>query len=75
MPIAQKKAHLMEIQVNGGSAEAKVDFAVGLLEKAVCGGLCFFACILAGLAGPGGLCWGLGPCQRAPGRAGAAVLA
>lgn len=32
----QKKAHLMEIQVNGGkSAADKVDFAVGLFEKEV----------------------------------------
>jgi len=33
--IGQKKAHLMEIQVNGGSVEAKVDFATGLFEKSV----------------------------------------
>ncbi|KDD74530.1 ribosomal protein L3 [Helicosporidium sp. ATCC 50920] len=33
--IGQKKAHLMEIQVNGGDAAAKVDFAVGLFEKEV----------------------------------------
>jgi len=31
----QKKAHVMEIQVNGGSAAQKVDFAAGLLEKNV----------------------------------------
>jgi len=31
----QKKAHLMEIQVNGGSVEEKIDFAVGLFEKPV----------------------------------------
>ena len=35
VPIGQKKAHLMEIQVNGGSVAAKVDFAYGLLEKQV----------------------------------------
>lgn len=28
-----RKSHVMEIQVNGGSVEAKVDFALGLLEK------------------------------------------
>jgi large subunit ribosomal protein L3e len=31
----QKKAHLMEIQVNGGSVAQKVDFAYGLFEKQV----------------------------------------
>jgi len=31
--IGQKKAHLLEIQVNGGDATAKVDFAVSLFEK------------------------------------------
>jgi len=35
LPLRQKKAHLMEIQVNGGSIEDKVNFAVGLLEKSV----------------------------------------
>ncbi|CAM9817337.1 unnamed protein product [Chrysoparadoxa australica] len=30
-----KKAHLMEIQINGGSVEAKVDFARGLFEQKV----------------------------------------
>jgi len=30
-----KKAHIMEIQVNGGDAEAKVDFAKSLFEKEV----------------------------------------
>jgi len=33
--IGQKKAHLMEIQVNGGSIEEKVDYAYGLFEKPV----------------------------------------
>ena len=33
--IGQKKAHLMEIQVNGGSMEEKVAFAKSLLEKEV----------------------------------------
>jgi len=31
----QKKAHLVEIQVNGGETEAKVKFALDLLEKQV----------------------------------------
>jgi len=31
----QKKAHIMEIQVNGGTVEQKVDFATSLLEKPV----------------------------------------
>jgi large subunit ribosomal protein L3e len=33
--IRQKKAHLMEIQVNGGTVAQKVDFALGLFEKQV----------------------------------------
>jgi len=33
--IRQKKAHIMEIQVNGGSVPQKVDFSVGLFEKPV----------------------------------------
>jgi large subunit ribosomal protein L3e len=33
--LSQKKAHVMEIQINGGDAAAKVDFAYGLLEKKV----------------------------------------
>jgi len=33
--IGQKKAHLLEIQVNGGSIEQKVEFAVSLFEKQV----------------------------------------
>jgi len=33
--LRQKKAHLMEIQVNGGTPSQKVDFAVGLFEKKV----------------------------------------
>ena len=33
--LAQKKAHLMEIQVNGGSIPDKVAFAQGLFEKPV----------------------------------------
>jgi large subunit ribosomal protein L3e len=33
--LGQKKAHLMEIQVNGGSISEKVDFAVNLFEKQV----------------------------------------
>ena len=35
-PLKQKKAHLMEIQINGGSSAAdKVDFGRGLFEKPV----------------------------------------
>jgi len=33
--IGQKKAHLMEIQVNGGTVDQKVEFAVSLFEKQV----------------------------------------
>ncbi|KAG6547008.1 hypothetical protein Mapa_011625 [Marchantia paleacea] len=33
--IKQKKAHLMEIQVNGGSIAEKVDYGYGFFEKAV----------------------------------------
>lgn len=33
VPIGQKKAHLMEIQINGGTPAQKVDFAVNLFEK------------------------------------------
>ena len=33
--IKQKKAHLMEIQVNGGTVPEKVDWSVKLFEKAV----------------------------------------
>mmetsp|Transcript_26805 Transcript_26805/g.53444 ORF Transcript_26805/g.53444 Transcript_26805/m.53444 type:complete len:397 (-) Transcript_26805:49-1239(-) len=33
--LRQKKAHLMEIQVNGGTAAEKVDFGLGLFEKEV----------------------------------------
>jgi large subunit ribosomal protein L3e len=35
LPIASKKAHVMEIQVNGGTIKDKVAFAKGLLEKTV----------------------------------------
>ncbi|KAF1345447.1 ribosomal protein L3-domain-containing protein [Delphinella strobiligena] len=34
-PLKQKKAHLMEIQVNGGSVADKIEFAHGLFEKPV----------------------------------------
>ncbi|KAK2753135.1 60S ribosomal protein L3 [Onygenales sp. PD_40] len=34
-PLKQKKAHLMEVQVNGGSIADKVDFAHGLFEKPI----------------------------------------
>jgi large subunit ribosomal protein L3e len=33
LKLRQKKAHLMEIQVNGGSVAEKVDFGFGLFEK------------------------------------------
>jgi len=33
--LGQKKAHIIEIQVNGGSVAEKVDFATGLFEKKV----------------------------------------
>jgi len=33
--INQKKAHVVEIQINGGTIAQKVDFAVGLFEKQV----------------------------------------
>lgn len=35
LKIGQKKAHLMEIQVNGGTTADKVDYAYGLFEKTV----------------------------------------
>ena len=35
VPLKQKKAEVMEIQVNGGSVADKVDFAYGLLEKQI----------------------------------------
>jgi len=35
LPLRQKKAHLMEIQINGGSVDDKVDFSFGLLEQTV----------------------------------------
>ena len=34
-PLKQKKAHLMEIQINGGSVADKVEFGHGLFEKPV----------------------------------------
>merc|ERR1712108_30337 len=34
-PLSQKKAHLMEVQINGGSIADKVDFGRGLFEKPV----------------------------------------
>merc|ERR1711998_271693 len=33
--IGQKKAHVKEIQINGGDISAKVDFCVGLFEKEI----------------------------------------
>lgn len=35
LKIGQKKAHIVEIQVNGGDVSAKVDFGIGLFEKTV----------------------------------------
>jgi len=35
LPLSQKKAHLMEIQINGGTVAEKVDFAYKLFEKPV----------------------------------------
>jgi large subunit ribosomal protein L3e len=35
LKIGQKKAHLMEVQVNGGSIEDKVAFATGFFEKQI----------------------------------------
>jgi hypothetical protein len=35
LSFGQKKAHLMEIQINGGNVAQKVDFAYGLFEKQV----------------------------------------
>merc|ERR1712080_327547 len=35
LPLKQKKAHLIELQVNGGDMAAKVDFAKGLFEKQI----------------------------------------
>merc|ERR1712159_265142 len=35
IPMGQKKAHMMEIQINGGSTAEKVDFAVSFFEKTV----------------------------------------
>uniref|UniRef100_A0A7S4AYI8 60S ribosomal protein L3 n=1 Tax=Chrysotila carterae TaxID=13221 RepID=A0A7S4AYI8_CHRCT len=35
LKLGQKKAHLMEIQINGGDVAAKVDFALNLFEKEV----------------------------------------
>jgi large subunit ribosomal protein L3e len=35
LPFSQKKAHIMEIQINGGSVTEKVDFGYALFEKEV----------------------------------------
>merc|ERR1711953_547076 len=35
LPLRQKKAYIIELQVNGGDVAAKVDFARGLFEKQV----------------------------------------
>lgn len=34
-PLKQKKAHLMEIQINGGTVPEKVEFGQGLFEKPI----------------------------------------
>ena len=39
--LEQKKAHVMEIQVNGGDVGAKVDFAHNLFEQKVAVGTVF----------------------------------
>lgn len=35
LPIKMKKAHIMEVQINGGTMKEKIDFVQGLLEKNV----------------------------------------
>lgn len=40
-PLKQKKAHLMEVQLNGGSVGDKVDYAHGLFEKSISVGTIF----------------------------------
>jgi len=35
LPLKQKKAHIIELQVNGGEVPEKVDFAQGLLENSI----------------------------------------
>ena len=35
LPLRMKKAHIMEIQVNGGTVAQKVDFALSLFEKPI----------------------------------------
>merc|ERR1711953_1398066 len=35
IPLKQKKAHIIELQVNGGSSADKVDFAKGLFEQQI----------------------------------------
>merc|ERR1712071_168186 len=35
LPLKQKKAHIIELQVNGGDSAAKVDFARGLFEQQI----------------------------------------
>merc|ERR1712137_643720 len=38
--LRQKKAHLKEIQINGGTVEQKVDFGYKLFEKPVLSAMC-----------------------------------
>merc|ERR1712108_97081 len=35
LPLAQKKAHLMEVQINGGDIATKVDYGVSLFEQSI----------------------------------------
>merc|ERR1739847_88838 len=41
LPLKQKKAHIIELQVNGGSSADKVDFAKGLFEQQISVGSVF----------------------------------
>merc|ERR1712018_562771 len=41
LPLKQKKAHIIELQVNGGSSADKVDFAKGLFEQQISVGTVF----------------------------------
>jgi hypothetical protein len=59
--LGQKKAHLIEIQVNGGTTNDKVDFATKLFEK-VSRGHCVGACVCLGCRMCLGACFRLGAC-------------
>merc|ERR1712038_1492954 len=41
LPLKQKKAHIIELQVNGGNSADKVDFAKGLFEQQIAVGSVF----------------------------------